>query len=355
MSSEFLEVWRDENASEYHLNAANLSAISPHILYTNKEILTPVSGANSKLTILGDSAFKVIIGGIHRLYRINNDIEFSPVDCLDTGSSLNPGTDYHVYLVTSNDNTASLVVSLNATFPDGANAENSRRIGGFHTLCSDIGALQQATHSLYGYMARDILPMSIWDLLKRPINTCEPQGMVRDPNTNTWVDIYLQSGTGKTTTSKYQGTVTNTRSWDSHMEDFLAVGKRMLTDKEFTSAAWGTIPYRAVLGAVDPVTTGGKTNTDGMRIVSNIGCEDMAGCYWQWLDEDSDVATAASWADTNPNDQGKVYQTPGKLIAGGFWAHAASAGARCRLGYPVRSNLRGDSSSRGCANGQNIV
>ena len=352
MASEFLSVWENVNSPEYELNAANLGAISPHLLYLGKQYLHPVTGARDTLLLSGDTVFKVVDSGVHRLFRVNTDIQFKPVDLLDTGSSLTPGTDYHVYIVTNSGTTANLVVSKNSTYPDGATAENSRRIGGFHTLCADIGALQTGTHSLYGFMARDILPQSCWDLLNRP-STCEPQGMVLDPKTKTWIDIYLQSGTGENTKSVYQGTVTNTRSWDQHQEDLFAVGKRMLHDNEFTSATWGTIPYRNVMGSVNPVTTGGKVNTDGMRIVSNIGCEDMAGCFWQWIGQDTftGYSDSGAWKDANPTDQGKHYSNINAVFAGGAWVDASYAGARCRYANAARSSAGGNRGSRGCSDG----
>lgn len=362
MSGEFSTVWEDENSPEFELNAANLSAISPHLLYLGKQLLYPVSGQKQKLRLAGGATFKVVASGIHKLYRTNTDIEFSPAELLDEGSTLINGKDYHLYLVTTADNTANLVVSLNATYPVGATAENSRRIGGFHTLCADIGALQKATHPLYGFMARDILPQSIWDLLNRPKN-CEPQGMVLDPKTKTWIDIYLQSGTGTNTKSAYQGAVTKMRSWDGHQEDLFAVNKRMLTDAEFTSAALGTIPYKVVMGQVDPVTTGGKVNTDGNRIVSNIGCEDMCGCYWQWIGLQSctnytynnTFSTNPKWEEAEPAGEGQQYNPTNAVVAGGSWGYVAHSGARARSVNDARSALYGHVSSRGSADSQTVI
>ena len=354
MASEFHVVWKDKNAPEYYLNATNLSAISPHLLHTGKELLVATNDSKSKLTLLGNSAFKIIQGGVHKLYGINDSIEFNPAEYLDTGESLIAGTDYYVYMVVNEDDTASIVVSLNDTYPDGAIAEASRLVGGFHTLCADVALAQEPTHALYEFLAGNILPMSVWDLLKRP-KTCKPQGMVLDVKTGMWVDIYNQSGTGENTKSVFNGVVTNSRSWDSHVEDFLAVGKRMLKDHEFTSAALGIIPYRVVLGEVDPITTGGKVNTDNMRIISDIGCEDMVGCYWQWIDADAAVHTGEDWVDTEPDDQGKVYQIPGKLMAGGDWVETEHVGARCRVGIRVRSYLYGNCTSRGCAESLTVI
>ena len=353
MANEFLPVWKDENAPEYMLNAANLSAISPHILYQGKQYLTAKSGSRSNLILSGNTTFKIIDSGVHKLFKVNSDLDFNPADYLDSGETLVAGRDYHIYLVMDSSG-ASLVVSLDATYPSGATASNSRRIGGFHTLCSDVGTLQDSGHSLYGYMARDILPLSVWDLINRPM-TCGAQGMVKIPQTNSWVDIYMQSGTGANTKSVYQGTVTKSQSYDSHSEDLLAVGKRMLRDNEFTAAALGTIPYRAVQGSADPITTGGKVNTDGKRIISNIGCEDMCGCYWQWIgDSPAAWGDSDSWADASPAGQGQQYSMRA-VLAGGCWGGAACSGARARDGRAARSSLYAHHSSRGCADGLTVI
>ena len=355
MANEFITMWENQNAPDYLINAANLSKISPHLLYQGKQFIFPVEGAKNKLRIAANTGIKIIIGGEHKIFVINNDIEFVPVNILDAGSVLEPGTDYHIYAVAASDN-ASLVVSKNASYPAGATASNSRRIGGFHTLCADIGALQNTTHSLYDFSARDILPQGVHDLLNRP-RTCDPQGMVLDPATGIWVDIYMQSSTGATTKSAYQGTVTKSRSFDGHQEDLAAVGKRMLLDAEFTSATMGTVPYRAVMGAVDPVTTGGKVNTAGQRIVSNIGCEDMAGCYWQWIGIQSfaSYSTTAAWAEASPAGQGQQYLPSNALVAGGGWTNASRSGARCRDASYSRAILGAYYSSRGCAEGLAVV
>ena len=350
MAGEFLVNWKDENDAAYAINAANLSYISPHLLYFGKRLISPVEGQRNKLVIAGNTAIKVIVGGEHKMFKINSDLIFTSADLLDIGTVLDPGTDYHIYCVASADS-GSLVVSKNATFPAGATADNSRRIGGFHTLCADVGTLQESTHPLYGFMARDILPQSTWDLLNRP-KTCEAMGMVLDPNTKTWLDIYMQSGTGVNTKSAYQGTVTKSRTWDMHQEDLAYVGKRMLTDQEFTSAAWGTIPYRAVMGAVDPITTGGKVNTDGRRIISNIGCEDMAGCYWQWIGH---VGCSGGSAYADAGGQGQQYQTIYAMIAGGSWDDASNSGARARSASVARFNVNADYGSRGCADGLSVI
>lgn len=105
------------------------------------------------------------------------DVELDVADLLDTGT-IQSGKDYCVYLTTDKQ----FVVSLNSTFPSGTlsdgstafSAENTRKIGGFHTLCVDAGEIDG--HPLSGFSAGDILPASVWCLNHRPY--CEPAGMV---------------------------------------------------------------------------------------------------------------------------------------------------------------------------------
>ena len=85
-----------------------------------------------------------------------------------------------------------IVLSANSTVPLRYTADTSRKIGGFHTLCADVGTITE--HTLRGYVAGDILPASVWDLKHRPV--CSPEGMVYVDGLDIWIDIYLASYTG---------------------------------------------------------------------------------------------------------------------------------------------------------------
>jgi len=63
-----------------------------------------------------------------------DDYTFTPASVLDTGSSLQAGQNYYIYLVTG----GLIKTSLNSTWPNGYDANTSRKIGGFHTLCADV-------------------------------------------------------------------------------------------------------------------------------------------------------------------------------------------------------------------------
>ena len=197
---------------------------------------------------------------------------------LDTGS-IEAGKDYYIYAC---DNAGTLVfkTSLASTYPAGYDATTSRKIGGFHTLCADVGTI--AGHTLTGYVNKDILPASIWDL-KHRARCGNNAGMVYDTKCNLWVDIYLASGTGANTVSANGGTISDLRTWNDFVDDGGAVGKRLLNDMEFQLAATGGNEKTNITGSADPVTTGGHVDTAARRMISNIGCEDMAGAMYQWL------------------------------------------------------------------------
>ena len=118
---------------------------------------------------------------------------------LDTGSS-EAGKDYYVYAVTDG-STISFKISLATTYPSGYDATTSRKIGGFHTLCVAAGTI--AGHTLTGYLVKDILPQSIWDL-KHRARCGNNAGMVYSTAAGIWVDIYLPSGTGVSTVSLWR-------------------------------------------------------------------------------------------------------------------------------------------------------
>lgn len=213
---------------------------------------------------------------------------------LDTGS-IEAGKDYYIYAC---DSAGTLVfkVSLASTYPAGFDAATSRKIGGFHTLCTAVGTI--SGHTLTDYALNDILPASIWDL-KHRARCGNNAGMVYDTKCNLWIDIYLASGTGVNTVSANGGTITDVRTWNDFVDDGGAVGKRLLNDMEFQLAATGGNQKTNIFGPSDPVTTGGHSDTASRRMISNIGCEDMAGVMHQWLLDqsyrwDSDGTMAAA-------------------------------------------------------------
>jgi len=175
------------------------------------------------------------------------------------------GKDFYVYACTSvSDPVPVIFVSAATTFPSGYAANTSRKIGGFHCECVDVGTI--SGHALTGYLAGDILPRSVWDLQHR---SAGPQaGMVWAGKTDfdsafygapIWVAIYLASGTGASTTSVNGGTISDTRNWMDFVDDFAAIGCRLLEDDEFQSIAAGSNEESNIATGADPATTGGHT------------------------------------------------------------------------------------------------
>ena len=261
---------------------------------------------------------------------LDTDVDVATGADIDTGAVSN-GVDYYVYAC---DNSGALVflISLASTYPTGYNANTSRKLGGFHTLCTNVGTI--GGHTLTDVTANSILPQSVWDLKHRPVS--EPEGMVWSDEAQVWVDIYLASGTGASTVSVNGGTISDSRDWMDFVDDFGAVKKTLLWDDEFQLIAAGSNEETNIAGSADPVTTGGHSDTDSRRMISNIGCEDCCGALYQWLRDTSakyDDAVAAGWLDL-AGDKGSFYRPVDtgeiKLIAGGTWAHTTRCGSRCR-------------------------
>lgn len=259
------------------------------------------------------------------------------------------GKDFYLYATTSG-----LKLSANATVPTGFDASTSRKIGGFHCLCLSVGTI--SGHSLTGFLTGDILPASIWDINWRPV--CSPEGMVYSVETDVWVDIYLQSGTGLTTASVFGATITDTRDYWSHGDDLAAVGKRMLLDMEFSQIAYGSPEGTNIMGSADPVTAGAHVNTASRRIISNCGCEDCTGVMYQWIDgghvyRNNDAAYSGVWSWKPAGSGGQQHTQGGSgavgLLAGGAWTDGTYCGSRCRAANSARTTEHMNRSSRGCA------
>jgi len=183
-----------------------------------------------------------------------------------------------------------IVVSANATVPLRYTADNSRKIGGFHCECMDVGTPTEG-HWLTGWKAGEILPFSVWDLHHRPKGGAV-EGMSWIPG-HGWMSIYLLSSTGDTEgknrslSSKYQGIIadgTSTPTWRclDHIETLAKSGQCLPTMEALISAGWGTLNGTPIKEQIDPITTGGHKNTRDTRVISNYGMEDTCGCEYSW-------------------------------------------------------------------------
>lgn len=243
-----------------------------------------------------------------------------------------------------------LVISRNSTVPVGYTAENSRKIGGCHCLCADVGTI--ADHPLSGYVAGDILPCSIWDLKHRPIG--DPEGYAYDEGTDMWYSIYglSWSGTWGSATATQPGRAdddtltleskfgaewadgTSSEKWHCwKFEQILARQKQRLPyQREFMSASLGSNQGTNIYGSADPGTTGGHKDTGNRRMISNIGLEDCCGDHWQWAADVGSASTSGSYGNAFTADDkyegGQVYGTVYRPVVGGNWDTAAICGSR---------------------------
>jgi len=272
---------------------------------------------------------------------------------LDTSfSTSRAGKDFYIYACANEETplVPDLVLSVNSTVPEGYTAQTSRKIGGFHCLCVDVGTI--ANHPLSDYVAGDVLPCSIWDINHRPLG--EPEGYAYDEGTDMWYSIYglTWSGTWGSATAGQPGRAdddtlkleskygaewadgTSSEKWHCwKFEQILMRQKQRLPFHwEFFAAALGSNQGTNIYGSADPVTTGGHKDTSNRRMISNIGLEDCAGDHYQWGADVGAASTSGSWAAaTDANDKyagGQVYGTVYRPILGGRWADAAYCGSR---------------------------
>ena len=270
------------------------------------------------------------------------------------------GLDFYVYACTPTSGfVPDYILSRSATYPTAMpsggtpSASNTRKVGGFHCLCVAVGTI--AGHDLTGYLAGDIIPRSVWDLINRPVSAVE--GMVYSL-TNQWVDIYLPSVSGSTVVSVNGGAIASGATavkfhaykWDQW---FGQQGKKPIASMEFVVASLGANQSTNITGSANPTTTGGHTDTAGRRMISNIGCEDMCGVFWQWGREQGAIAGTSSFLNAfDANDTGvggQHYNAPTRPIFGGDWNSSAICGSRGSYWNTDPLYLASNYSSRGVA------
>lgn len=346
-----LPAWKDKDAANdlpgTYLEADNFARIFPMQNVQYKQFIQP-STARKGFILKAETAIKLIIGTRHAVFDCRADLPLNAAELLDVDQALLPGRDYYIYACHDTEEPLNpgvrLVVSLNATYPEGFGEQTSRKIGGFHTLCAAAGVI--SGHPLSGFEAGDILPASLWCLTHRP-ETCGPEGMVYVKELGLWVDIYLQSGKGAATRSTYGATITDTQPWMDHVDDLGAVGKTLLTDTEFSVAALGSNEKTNIGGSADPVTTGGHVDTAGRRMISFYGLEDCCGVVWQWLDHPT--ANGGGTLNTLPGNKGGIYGVSNALLAGGCWYDADPCGSRARYTGNPRAHAGATLGARGRA------
>lgn len=299
--------------------------------------------------VLEPCSIRLVADGVTHYYHNFQAQEIIPSAILDSGTTLQAGKEYYVYVVWDSANSkCKLVCSLNSSYPQGYSATTSRKIIWFHTLCAGAGTI--SGHIANGYAAADIIPNSIACLGFRPKSS--PDGMVYIDVIDHWADIYLQSGTGINTASVFGGTVTDTRYYQNHVEDMMSVDKILPNDVQFTALAWGSNQKTTISGAKDWGTTGGHVDTSNRRMIGQYFVEDACGFVWQFLNSTSSSG-GTEWTDiTTDLGSGSFLGNCFVLRAGGYWNSSTHCGVGCRDGSGLRSTLHSSISCRGLS--QNI-
>lgn len=318
-----------------------------------------VSDANNT-TVIIPAGLEVNIGNYAFVTQSDSQVDIA----LAGSASARAGKDVYIYACWPSNVESGIpvfVASMNSTTPIGYNATNSRKIGGVHCLCADVGTI--AGHPLSGYVAGDVLPASLWDLRHRPVSA--PEGMVYIEPLDLWADIYLNSWDGEKVVSEYgaviaDGTSARSYHWWRWAEEFNLLKKRLPHRWEFRELADGSPEAVNIQGSADPNTTGGHTATNSQRIISKYGCEDCTGVLWQCGSDLTTHGTTNEWAGysynssivpTETNRGGEYYATTYAARFGGFWADSSYCGSRSVIWDSSVVYLHDTFSARGVAPG----
>ena len=345
-------------------NALNtkFEEITKSVDYQRKDLFTP---NKTSITL---HPLQVKVNDV--IYTLQSDLTLQ-LSTVGTGANL-AGKNVYIYACTpkvENQVAPDFVLSLNSTVPDSYTAETSRKIGGFHCLCKSVGTI--SGHTLSGYVIGDILPLSAWDLIHRPVSN--PEAMVYIKEINKWVDIYLAGLSGTTLINEYGATTADGSSSPGYhsekfVEEFALQYKRPLYRREFQVVAKGSNEMTSIQGSADPNTTGGHVDTAGRRMISNYGLEDCCGALWQWGADEYDCynGNGVSWSSANFYLSGYSWQSKSvynsaydsqqygscdgllrRVLLGGFLDHSSSCGSRCAHCAAFASYGFSDCGSRG--------
>jgi hypothetical protein len=331
---------------------------------------------SSDKIIVRQGTIVALFNGLWRSFEVHNEIELGVAD-LDTGASFSVGTDYYVYLVDDGTDGV-LVISANSTYPSGASADNSRKLGGFHfghircvnshyAPIDSNGVVYGTTGTAWkNNVVVGIVQNSVWDLKNRP--NCSPEGMALVGNR--WVDIYKASVAEAVTfengssglfvangllQSKYgqlPATGTEGLNWYSFQELAARSGKRLQTYGEYIQGAAGnpggqdsaddygwtksSNSARARTGCkVDP-STGLYDAVSGIKpyAISAHNLVDAIGNVREWVDELTVRQDTTSWAyqDVLGADKGRAYLPNASglsaFLCGGYWNGGVYCGGR---------------------------
>ena len=345
-----LDISQLEEAIQQLTNYSNyeVACIKNNPNYYNRDELF----TTNKTTVTIPKDLKININGNCYISTINKSLQLSTVD---TPANL-AGKDVYIYACEPTSGTEPIfVLSLNSTVPTGYTANNSRKIGGFHCLCKDVGVIEG--HTLSGYVTGDILPATRWDLLHRPKG--EPEGFAYEELTDCWIAIYLPSWDGTKLVSVYNGVIADgasTKKWhgEAFYEQFAKQGMRLVWRHEFQMGAKGSNEQTNIQGSSDPNTTGGHVDTAGRRMISNIGLEDCCGVLWQFA-MDLGFAGGSGWTNSVYNSSvddrsyGQTYGTLYRLLLGARWVSGGSSGSRSAACHVSSAYVFVDISARGAS------
>lgn len=274
------------------------------------------------VTIKAGTAIRLANG---QNFYTQNDLLKPISEILDTGSVTN-GKDYYFYL----DNTGTLYASLNENLPVGVT--NAVKIGGAHTLCVAVTESNAPTllsdsfwanHPAIGYNAGYFIPNSSWTpaFHSAALTGNKGQAFVDRGNIRIWVDIYLQSGTGTSTASSYDGTITNNRQYMLHFGDMDQVGKQLASADEFRIFSEGSNQKTTIQGAAIPSDKkcGGYLDTAGKRMISGYFIECCCGYLWQ-ISRDIAATGTSNWSEWADTRRGDHHGTPYVVLLGGYYA-----------------------------------
>ena len=140
--------------------------------------------------------------------------------------------------------------------------------------------------------------------------------------------------------------------WYRFSQVFTNQGQRLPRQDHFVSCSLGSPQGVYISTGVDPVTTGGKTAGNNLRIISNIGIEDATGILWQWGSEGGTNKTTAYSNAYDANDKnvgGQEYSNVTRPVFGGYWQAGVACGSRNSIWAHVGLALNLGLSGRGFA------
>lgn len=337
-------LWKDDPA--YLFNAANMHKMVPDVFCFGDHYLESVGDVSIK--ILAHTKFVINNNNTFKVFNVGAaDITLTAAN-LDAGSAFTLGSNYYVYLCDNGTDNESYVISGNSTYPGGYNANNSRKIGGFHC------GRRRNSITVADVTSAVIVPNSMWDLYHKP--RCSPEGMA-DFNNGVWEDIYppsvneaitlnggsgypLLTGTAKSAYNSTPLTGTDGLSGYSFIELARRSGKRLLTMSEWLQGAHGSPQGNNAnnVNAWSATTNTERASTGSVvNAISFLNIVDCVGNVWEWLDEfiiRQDGILVWNWYDVMPTmNVGQLYiysnQILVQILAGGAWTDGVSAGSRC--------------------------